>query len=241
MNQQAASYLMYRDGHLGDHRTTEPIFNARFGWAVKRGNAAKYTLVADGFAAIDSAQLESLGTKWRVTSPTAQYFARYSLWITCGLGVLVALLLLALTWSAMLRRGVTRQASILRSALADLRTVNLQAQEVRERLQLVVSAIPDLLFELDAQGRYLRVHTLVESLLAAPVAQLLGRSVRDVMPPKCSRHRTGGAVRGQRDWLRLRSHLPAPGAGWHALVRTVCGPQQDSLAGYGGGVHRAFA
>lgn len=49
-------------------------------------------------------------------------------------------------------------------------------------LDATLQAIPDLMFELDAQGRYVKVKALNESLLAEPSTQLHGRSVSDVLP-----------------------------------------------------------
>ncbi|MEO5660800.1 MAG: PAS domain S-box protein [Polaromonas sp.] len=186
MNQQTANYLMDLNNHPDNYRAATPIFNARLSWAVLRGNDAMYSLVADGFAAMDSAPLDRLGAEWLVESPTEQYFSRHARQISYGLGLLAMLLLVALAWSATLRHRITRHVRELRSALTDLQTVNLQVHEARDRLQTIVDAIPDLLFELDVNGRYLCVHAANEQLLAAPVAQLLGSTVRDVMPPEAA-------------------------------------------------------
>jgi PAS domain S-box-containing protein len=43
--------------------------------------------------------------------------------------------------------------------------------------------LPDLLFELDGEGRYLRVLTPKTEWLVLESAQLLGKTVREVMPP----------------------------------------------------------
>jgi diguanylate cyclase (GGDEF)-like protein/PAS domain S-box-containing protein len=49
-------------------------------------------------------------------------------------------------------------------------------------LSATLQAIPDLLFEIDDAGRYLKVVTHQTELLAASKAQLLGHTVREVMP-----------------------------------------------------------
>jgi len=46
-----------------------------------------------------------------------------------------------------------------------------------------LQAIPDLLFEIDAEGRYIAVKATHENLLAAPADQLPGRTVAEVLPP----------------------------------------------------------
>jgi PAS domain S-box-containing protein len=61
-----------------------------------------------------------------------------------------------------------------------------QAAEVlaaRNQLAATLDAIPDLLFEMDLQGRYLACHAPRKDLLAAPVEDLLGRTVDEILPP----------------------------------------------------------
>lgn len=59
-------------------------------------------------------------------------------------------------------------------------------RRMADDMSATLQAIPDLMFELDSSGRYLKAKALNESLLAAPSAQLLGRSVRDVLPPEAA-------------------------------------------------------
>jgi diguanylate cyclase (GGDEF)-like protein/PAS domain S-box-containing protein len=63
-----------------------------------------------------------------------------------------------------------------RQVLFDLRSAN-------ARSEAILRAIPDLLFEMDREGRYLDYHTPRTELLAAPPAQFIGRTVGEVLPP----------------------------------------------------------
>ena len=56
----------------------------------------------------------------------------------------------------------------------------------RQQLQATLDALPDLLFEMDEQGRYLSVHARDPQQLVGEATQLIGRSVRDVMPPEAA-------------------------------------------------------
>lgn len=60
--------------------------------------------------------------------------------------------------------------------------MRLLADDMKATLQ----AIPDLMFELDAEGRYVKAKALNESLLAAPPEQILGRRVCDVLPAEAA-------------------------------------------------------
>ncbi len=63
-----------------------------------------------------------------------------------------------------------------RQALLDLRSAN-------ARSEAILRAIPDLLFEMNLEGRYLDCHTPHSPLLGAPPEQFLGRTVQEVLPP----------------------------------------------------------
>lgn len=52
----------------------------------------------------------------------------------------------------------------------------------QRRLSATLDAVPDLLFEMDARGRYLEVHSGLLDDLSVPPPQLLGRTVHDVLP-----------------------------------------------------------
>ncbi len=51
----------------------------------------------------------------------------------------------------------------------------------------ILQAIPDLLFEMDLQGRHLECHSPHSELLAVPVEQLIGKTLAEVMPPQAAR------------------------------------------------------
>ncbi|PJI97329.1 membrane-associated sensor protein [Acidovorax sp. 69] len=51
-------------------------------------------------------------------------------------------------------------------------------------LRAVLDAVPDLMFEVTRDGHYVQVHTRQPELLLMPSDQVLGRSVRDTLPPR---------------------------------------------------------
>lgn len=59
-------------------------------------------------------------------------------------------------------------------------------RRLADDLDATLQAIPDLLFELDAQGRYVGVKALDRSLLAVPTEQLIGRTVAQVLPAEAA-------------------------------------------------------
>ncbi|TVQ54304.1 MAG: PAS domain S-box protein [Rhodobacteraceae bacterium] len=53
----------------------------------------------------------------------------------------------------------------------------------RDNLAATLEALPDLVFELDADGRYIGFHASAADVLAAPPEVFMGKLVEDVMPP----------------------------------------------------------
>ena len=59
-------------------------------------------------------------------------------------------------------------------------------REANDRNAAVLNAIPDLLFELDIDGRYIDYHSPHTDLLATPAESLVGRTVHEVLPPEAA-------------------------------------------------------
>ena len=88
--------------------------------------------------------------------------------------------------------------------------LGLEIAEASQRATL--ETLPDLLFEVDANGVYLEVHANDPALLAASSHQLLGKTVADVMPADAAagcmaalkKAEVDGVARGQRICLPLQ-------------------------------------
>ncbi len=57
------------------------------------------------------------------------------------------------------------------------------AIKARNRLQATLSALPDLVLEVDSSGRFTAVHAHSPGLLLAPAANIVGNTLEDVLPP----------------------------------------------------------
>ena len=90
-----------------------------------------------------------------------------------GMFIAVALILLLMVIGIAITRRISRRFG---------RPVIHLASDLAATLQ----AIPDLMFELDEDGKYLNVISTRDKLLAAPRELLLGQKVSDVMPPEAA-------------------------------------------------------
>lgn len=70
--------------------------------------------------------------------------------------------------------------------ITERKTAEANLQQLADNMGATLRAIPDQLFELDTEGRYLDVKSAQEALLAFPADQLLGRTVSEVLPPEAA-------------------------------------------------------
>lgn len=61
-----------------------------------------------------------------------------------------------------------------------------QIATLNHQLQATLDALPDLLFEMDAQGRYLDYHSPRTDLLAAPLHNLIGHTMAELLPAEAA-------------------------------------------------------
>ena len=80
---------------------------------------------------------------------------------------------------AQLRERVERHANELEDRVA-LRTADLERSE--NRLSAILNALPDLVFVVDRDGRYVEILTSREDLLYRPASDMLGKRFRDLLP-----------------------------------------------------------
>lgn len=63
-----------------------------------------------------------------------------------------------------------------------LRSWHRQLINAHSKMQDILSAVPDLLFEVDLDGRYHSYHSPNTHLLAAPASVFLGKTIREILP-----------------------------------------------------------
>ncbi len=170
-------------------------------------------------------------------------------WVWPTLGAAVALTVALLLAVALLRRQLrTRTAALaarareLEGEVARRSRAETSLREAVAHLEATLSALPDLLFELDGEGVIHGCHAADPSLLYLPPDRFLGRRVAEVLPPeaagavgralaRAAEHGrdVGGTyclpVGGQPRWFELsvaaKGEPGSPGARFIALARDV--------------------
>ena len=179
-----AIYFINKLGKASQFRFTAPLYVGAFHRAVRKGDEALLQLVEEGFVELPAAELQAIEEKWLGASVStadnaALLLARNVAYVLAVLSVLALLLMI---WNRMLRRRVAVNTRELNSALAALTVANQLIEQSRDHLAATLEAIPDLMFELDADGRYWDYRARRSELLVAPPGQLLGHTVHEVMP-----------------------------------------------------------
>lgn len=177
-----ATYFLVRKQLEHQFRSTRPLYIGQFHWAVRKGDAAMYTLVQDGFARITPTEMRALQTHWMgaaVETPDLPAYLRNGVYV--ALAVALGALVLG-GWSISLRRRVQVRTAELSESLSQLTAAKQESERTLAQLNATLEAIPDLLFELDLEGCYVDFWARRADLLVAPPQDLKGRRVQDVMP-----------------------------------------------------------
>ena len=212
-----ANFYLYKSNLQSEFRKAFELYRGQFHRAVRKGQGDILRVVEAGMAQITPAEEQALRDKWFGAPVDFMPYARVIGWVALGLlggGILL------LVWSLALRERVAAKTQALNQTLAELQQAHRVTEEVKQHLAAILEAIPDLLFELDADGRYQDVFANSTMLLAAPRSSLLGRLVDEVLPAEAARgvHASIGAalregcdygreicieVNGQPHWFEL--------------------------------------
>lgn len=122
--------------------------------------------------------IEFGGQRWTyMVSPTPQFLRSHAStahhWFTL-LGLLLSSAMGFIVWLLMSMHDRVHQFAL--HMTEDLR-------ELSASLESTLNAVPDLLFELDGQGRYLALRAHTDDGLVLPREQIVGKTVHELLPP----------------------------------------------------------
>ncbi|MGC4067830.1 MAG: PAS domain S-box protein [Polyangiaceae bacterium] len=107
-----------------------------------------------------------------------------------------------------------------------------QLRDSEARLRAFVEALPDMVFRISSDGRFLDVHAPREEQLLLPARQLIGRRIVDVMPPEIAESFQAAASKAMRDNVAqsYEFELELPSGPKEYEARVVPGSGFDVLA-----------
>ncbi len=211
-----AIYLLSQLGLADQYRHSVPLSSGQFHRAVRKGQGALLAWVEAGFAGLPAAEMKALDDRWLGTAiidDARVPWRDWLRWAAYGTGIVVLGGLMLVYWNLALRRRVLARTMELEAARQ-------QAERAVAQLKATLEAIPDLMFEMDSDGRYLDVRTGRSDLLLVPAARLLGRTLDELMPPEAARVAKQAlqeaAETGRSSGAQIRLEL-AGGARWFEL------------------------
>ncbi|RTL58136.1 MAG: EAL domain-containing protein [Rhodocyclaceae bacterium] len=185
MDTPPAMYFLYKYGLEKTFRYSEPMYTGEFHWAVHKGDTALKKILEDGFAHISPEDRQRIEDKWLGTSSMLQSSLAFR-YVAYVLLAIFAVALLLISWNLSLRRLVVGKTSELTRTLEALQEAKQESEDRLYHSNAILEAIPDLLFELDEEGRYLDYRASRLDLLAAPPEVLMGRTVAEILPPEAA-------------------------------------------------------
>ena len=130
-------------------------------------------------------------------------------------------------------QGRIYQVVVTVSDITERKYAEQDSRAARQSLRATLDAIPDLMFELDKDGRYCAVHAPQPQLLAAPLESLIGSLVDDVLPAQASSSvhaALSEAADKGHSWGKQFSLPLEVGAKWFELSVSRIATEQDDMA-----------
>jgi PAS domain S-box-containing protein len=227
LDEHPGDFYLYKAGAEKLFLKAFELYRGQFHRAVRKGNLETLQIVEQGMQAFGADEEAALRKKWFGTPLDIGAYGRY---VVLGLLTAVVLGILLLAWNLTLRRQVSVKTLTLKKALRDLQEAHQATQKTEENLSAILRAIPDLLFELDAEGRYIDVFANQEALLASPKEHLLGKRVDEILPPEAAheaRAAIAGAIAHGSDYGRTICLQLGERPHWFELSATRKAPEAD--------------
>jgi PAS domain S-box-containing protein len=139
-----ALYFLYKFGIYDHYKQSAPLNIGQFHRAVKKGNSDLLKIVEDGFKQIPADELKKIETKWY---GTALYDSRLPRYLLIIVGSLALLTLIIFAWNRVLRKTVATRTAELKTSLKELQTLSI-------RQDAILSAVPDIIMEVDSNKVY---------------------------------------------------------------------------------------
>ena len=148
-------------------------------WRIDPASGQRQIIAQSAKVPLDAVDfdLKVANSKWTLSvAPTAGWANPQGLGLSIALAALLSVLL---AYGAMQAQAARLRA---RSLQVDVDAKASELVALNQRLQSTLDALPDLLFEMDLEGRYLAYHSPRTDLLAARPAELLGKTLHQVLP-----------------------------------------------------------
>jgi len=154
LDEGPAHFYLYKLSAEKQYRQAFVLYTGQAHRAVREGRTDLLELVQHGAQAISADEEAALRERW--LQPSDDFALPNEVW--WGAGAVVGAGVLLLLWNLLLRRRVAARTADLRRALEGLRAAHGETEQARADLAATLQAIPDWLFEVDADGQCVKVY-----------------------------------------------------------------------------------
>src|SRR5215831_18665233 len=181
MDEPAAQYFIVKQNLAGEFHQTEPLYTARFHWAVAKGHAELRDFIQKGFDRISARELKDIDTRWIGTPVGSPFDMRYLYYAAAfGLG-LVATAAMLIAWNRSLSRRVSARTAELRTALDSMEHQMEALKESEERFGQMFRLSPDgIVVTTATDGRVIEANDAMLRILDRQRNDVIGRTVTDL-------------------------------------------------------------
>jgi PAS domain S-box-containing protein len=178
MDSPVANYFLFKLGLADEFRQTDPLYQARFHWAVAKGRTELRDFVQRGFGNLTADELREIDAKWLghpVRLPiSTKYFYGF------GAGLIAAAALLV-AWNRALRRRVAAKTTELRGALDSVQSQMVALKESEARFGQVFRLVPDAIVVTSiAEGRVIEANEAYCRIVGRARKDVIGRTAREL-------------------------------------------------------------
>jgi PAS domain S-box-containing protein len=177
-----ALYFLYKMGIMEQFRYSAPLYAGEFHRAVRKGNAAVLKLVEEGFAQISESEHQAILRRW--FGAEAKEYHSYLRFIGAGLGALILIASILVTWNRILRKKVQERTRRLEEEMA-LNTKKAEAlKESEGKYRELVENANSIILRMDKEGRVTFFNEFAERFFGFPKEEIIGQNVVGTIVPE---------------------------------------------------------
>jgi PAS domain S-box-containing protein len=181
MDSPVAAYYLFKLNLAGEFRQTDPLYVARFHWAVAKGRTELRDFIQSGFGNFTTDELREIDARWLGHPLGSALDSRYLYYVAAfGLGLLATAALLV-AWNRALQRKVSARTAELRTALESMEDQVLALRESEDRFSRMFRMSPDgIVVTSVGDGRVIEVNDAMLRILGRERNDVIGRTVSDL-------------------------------------------------------------
>jgi len=179
MDDEPANYYLYLDRDNLQFTKAFTLYEGRFHWAVRRGDAATFAIVSKGMKLITPAERQALREKWFKHPVEFWHYTHIAIVL---LSTVLGLMILLALWILGLRRAVQSRTAEIREKNQLLERQAHELQIEQAQLRTLVESSPDAMWLKDESGTYVDCNARAAELIGLSRETIIGHGDSELLP-----------------------------------------------------------